>query len=507
MISRYHVCKLFIICGVLTCITNFPSGFTNSSVNTAVDELKHFINQSYSSRGWNMTEGAQSIVRSAILNCWFIAQVAGSFISPYITDKYGRKFAYLFSTAVMTAASGLQFIATLTSLPELLMLGRFTAALCSPLSDAALILYLQECSPIQYRGTFSFLGEIGYCLMCVLGMVLGMRAVLGSSLPKMLGYSIIPGLVSLLFLFLIPETPKYLMIVKHDRKGALESLQFFQGEKKENEQLLDAFLQEATHDNSKKRSSIKEVLKTWHLRFAVILACTVLILTVSFYPFLQSSTLFFRHIGIKAEMAELSSTLLMIAFTIACVIGSFFIDRWPRRFLVMGSGSLATVFLTLFVVFSVMRSHGWWLKYGALGAVFGYAITFGMVLGPISWFVAPELVSQRHRSTVFCLCYGINNVLIAITNFATVPLYDLIGAYTMIPLFIVPSIICLVVIYLYLPETLGKETHEIVRGIRDRRKQSVVHSESSSGTDSDSDPENELQELKEHEKKPEISLP
>lgn len=122
--------------------------------------------------------------------------------------------AYLLSTGVMTLGSALQFLATLVALPELLMFGRFLAALCSPLSDAALILYLQECSPIQYRGTFSFLGEIGYCLMCVLGMVLGMRAVLGSSLPRLLGYSVVPGLLSLLFLALIPDTPKYLMIVK-----------------------------------------------------------------------------------------------------------------------------------------------------------------------------------------------------------------------------------------------------------------------------------------------------
>ena len=47
-----------------------------------------------------------------------------------------------------------------------------------------------------------------------------------------------------------------------------------------------------------------------------------------------------------------------------------------------------------------------------------------MVLGPVSWFVAPELVAQRHRSTVFCLCYGITNFMIAVTNFATVPLYE-----------------------------------------------------------------------------------
>lgn len=122
------------------------------------------------------------------------------------------------------------------------------------------------------------------------------------------------------------------------------------------------------------------MLKTWHLRFAVVLACCVLILTVTFYPFLQSSTLFFLHIHIRPELAELSSTLLMVAFTLACILGSFFIDRFPRRLLVLGSGTLATVFLSLFILFSVTAPFDWRLKYGALGAVFGYAITFGWVL-------------------------------------------------------------------------------------------------------------------------------
>jgi MFS family permease len=114
----------------------------------------------------------------------------------------------------MTFGSALQFLATWVHSPELLMVGRFVAAICSPLSDAALILYLQEVSPVQFRGAFSFLGEIGYCVCCVLGMVLGMRSVLGDSLQKLLGYSIAPGIASIFFLLVIPETPKYLMIVK-----------------------------------------------------------------------------------------------------------------------------------------------------------------------------------------------------------------------------------------------------------------------------------------------------
>ncbi|KHN73396.1 Solute carrier family 2, facilitated glucose transporter member 10 [Toxocara canis] len=96
-----------------------------------------------------------------------------------------------------------------------------------------------------------------------------------------------------------------------------------------------------------------------------------------------------------------------------------------------------------------------------------------MVLGPMSWFLGPELVPQRHRSSLFCLCYGINNILITITNFSTIPLYQHIGAYTFLPLFIVPSVCALIYLYLYLPETRGRETHAIVASMRRKKLKDV----------------------------------
>jgi hypothetical protein len=125
-----------------------------------------------------------------------------------------------------------------------------------------------------------------------------MRSVLGDSLKRLLGFSIVPGVFSILFLLFLPETPKYLMITKRNRPKALKSLQYFQGSKKENDRILDDFMRESTLDDTKKRSSIKEVMCTWHLRFAVLLALAVLVQTLSYYPILNSSTKFFEHIGV-----------------------------------------------------------------------------------------------------------------------------------------------------------------------------------------------------------------
>lgn len=89
----------------------------------------------------------------------------------------------------------------------------------------------------------------------------------------------------------------------------------------------------------------------------------------------------------------------MVVFTLACIGGSLFIDRYPRRHLVLGSGALATLFISLFVVCSALTHLDWRIKYVAVAVIYAYAVVFGTVLGPISWFVAPELGMQSSTSS------------------------------------------------------------------------------------------------------------
>ncbi|VDK38376.1 unnamed protein product [Gongylonema pulchrum] len=245
-----------------------------------------------------MDQTGISLLRSVTLNCWFVSQAFGAMLAPLITDSCGRKMAYVIASSIMTLAAVIQYLGTVTLYPELLIAGRALCALCSPLSDAALILYLQECSPLEMRGAFSFLGEIGYGSMCVLGMILGLKNVFGDSLTRLLGFSAIPQLFGVFFLLLIPETPKYLMITQNDRKGALKSLEFFQGQRKENEAVLDEYLCEAREEGEIKKGSLKEIFTTWHLRNAAYLSCMILTLTLPFYPILQSSTYFLLKLEI-----------------------------------------------------------------------------------------------------------------------------------------------------------------------------------------------------------------
>ncbi|XGW10166.1 hypothetical protein V3C99_012000 [Haemonchus contortus] len=478
--ARRSTTSLILICAVLSLITNFPSGYTNATINTAVASVERYIRDSYQIRGYNITEDGVAIVKGIVINCWFIVMVFGAAVTPFITDTYGRKIGYIVATAIATFATIIQYLSILFNIPEAFVLGRSFTAFCSPLADACLLLYLQEVSPLSIRGMASFLCEIGYGAMVVLGMVLGMTAVLGSHLGILVLLPIFPLVLSLIFLVFIPETPKFLMIMRNDRQKALRSLEFFRGSQKENEQLLDLYEREKLQEISQERSSLKEICETWNLRQAVFLAVSVLFLTWSFYPMLTSSTVFLKQSSIHRNAAELISSLLMVVFTISSVIGSSFVDKYPRRFLVLFSGILSNFFLVLFAVFSLLAHMSVWIRYACIASAICYCISFGMVLGPVSWFVAPELVPVKYKSLVFSLCFGANNVFIAITDFLAIVLFQKYGAIVFIPLFTIPSCACLVYIYLYLPETMGKEIEEIIREMFVMAKKSPMTGEGTS---------------------------
>jgi hypothetical protein len=77
--------------------------------------------------------------------------------------------------------------------------------------------------------------------MALLGMILGTQSVLGHSLTILLSVPVIPGILSLLMLVYLPETPKYLKIVCKEDEKALKSVHFYQGVRGDNHQTLESY--------------------------------------------------------------------------------------------------------------------------------------------------------------------------------------------------------------------------------------------------------------------------
>lgn len=96
----------------------------------------------------------------------------------------------------------------------------------------------------------------------------------------------IPSLLSILVMFFVHETPKFLLMNKKDRDGAIKALKYYQGENVNTELLLNEMLKESvnTQIDMKMTQAFFEVFRRPTLRRATYVG--ILSLQVSLVIFL-----------------------------------------------------------------------------------------------------------------------------------------------------------------------------------------------------------------------------
>ncbi|RCN35420.1 hypothetical protein ANCCAN_18715, partial [Ancylostoma caninum] len=274
--GRMHTC--LIVFGSLGAVVNFPEGYSNSYPNTSYKSFQKMINDSFIARGdeSGISQNVYIWVWSAVLNVWFLGYLLGTFVTPYFTEHYGRKRTLLCSNFIALLGAVLSFLSVVLSVPELFFASRVVASMSSGISFGALILFLQEATPTEYRGMTSFLSENTFIATTVMGIGFGMDAVFGKNLPVLTGISIIPAVISIILVIPLRETPKFLLLNRNDRKAAAESLKFYRGDLIDADAVLDEMLLEVDDETCSETSilrSVVTVLREPHLRTPFFIGC------------------------------------------------------------------------------------------------------------------------------------------------------------------------------------------------------------------------------------------
>ncbi|UMM17142.1 hypothetical protein L5515_013835 [Caenorhabditis briggsae] len=159
---------------------------------------------------------------------------------------------------------------------------------------------------------------------------------------------------------------------------------------------------------------------------------------------------------------------MSLAYVSGTVTGGIIIEKVGRRTLLLLFTFLNNLALLAFVFFAKIRILIDPMKYGCLGALIIYGYTYGTGVGPISWFISSELVPQKHRSIAQSVAYAINTLMVVISTFTVLPLYSVIGSYAFVILYSIPSFISMLILFRYLPETKGREIHDIVNELKNK---------------------------------------
>jgi MFS transporter, SP family, arabinose:H+ symporter len=390
---------------------------------------------------------------SAIWGCVFGAMGAG-----YLSDKIGRR-KVLIITAILFIISSLG-AAVPTNLTQF-VLARFIGGLGIGAASMLSPLYISEISPAKIRGTLVSL----YQLAIVIGInliyfvnfkiaeqgnenwnvELGWRYMLGSGL--------IPAFLFLVLLFLVPESPRWL-IKKKRFDEALDILEKVNGKERAREvanEIQGALAQET--------GTIAELFSPG-LRMALIAGVVLALFSqiTGINAIIYYAPEIFKSIGFGAESAFLQTVIIGIINTVFTFIAIWLIDKAGRRTLLLwGVGGMILCLGGISLCFFLDLAQGPWL----LVFIFGYIACFASSLGPISWVLISEIFPTKTRGIAMSFCTLVLWIgVIFITQFTPMLLEHVGSAFTFW-IFFVNAIILFMFIWAKIPETKQRTLEEI----------------------------------------------
>ena len=209
---------LYLVC-LVAALGGFLFGFDTAVISGTISLVKTDFNLSSITEGW--------FVSCALLGC-----IIGVSFSGKLSDKYGRKLVLILSAVLFLASAlGCMLAASFTSLVIFRLIGGLGIGVASMVSP----LYISEFAPSRLRGRLVSL----YQLALTIGIVVAyfsnayladhalsnhdkgtMHQIFSAEVWRaMLGLGALPAGIFLLCLFLVPESPRWLLLKGEAKKA------------------------------------------------------------------------------------------------------------------------------------------------------------------------------------------------------------------------------------------------------------------------------------------------
>ncbi|XP_014294508.1 solute carrier family 2, facilitated glucose transporter member 5 isoform X2 [Halyomorpha halys] len=391
---------LLILAGLASTIgSSIPIGFSIGVLNAPSGLIQKWINGSVIERyDMVLNSNQMDILWSSIVSIFLVGGMVGSLSGAWFADNFGRKGTLVIGGVTMFSTS-VMFVLTkpLNSL-ELFFLGRLVAGLSGGLIMTVVPMYLTELAPIQLRGAMGTMCPMGISSGVLLAQILGLPVFLGTEeiWPYLLGFFGVLVLVGYSAFPWLPESPKYLYVIRGSRQGALRELSRLRNLP---EEFVCCELEEKTESTEEEIWTLRRLMRTRSLWINLALVCALHFgqqfsgINAVFYY----SVTIFRSAGLSEQNAQLGN-LAAGVINLGMGIGMIpTINLFSRRFVTITSCTLATAFL-VFLSFSIRFIHSFtWMPYLSVVGVLGYVLTYGFGLGPIPYFIGTELFDVGPR--------------------------------------------------------------------------------------------------------------
>lgn len=463
-ITENHMLYTIVISCVAT-IGGFLFGFDSGVINGTVDGLQQAFSSDSVGTGFN--------VASMLLGC-----ATGAYFAGRLADRFGRRAIMRVAAAFFILSAWGSGVAT-GSLEFVIyrVLGGLAVGAASVLAPA----YISEVAPAQYRGALATVQQIaiiGGLFVAFMSNYL-MAGAAGASTAKFwLGFEawrwmfwaeLLPATVFLAALFMIPESPRFLVLNRR-RGEALDVLTKLVGVE-EAERKVEEIYASLAADHHKPR--LKDLLDPRTSRIRRIVWVGIGLATfqqlVGINVVFYYGAVLWQSVGFTESDALLINVLSGALSIAAVIVALLLVDRVGRKpLLLAGSIGMAISLATLVVAFSnaTTASDGFLTLEGVYGplalvAANAYVVFFNGSWGPVMWVMLGEMYPNQIRGTglaVSGLAQWGANFGITITFPILLATIGLAGAYG---LYTICAILSVIFVIRMVYETRGIELEEM----------------------------------------------
>lgn len=404
------------------------------------------------------------------VGCALLGSIIGVSVVGILSDRLGRRLSLWLAAVLFSVSSiGCMLVSTFDALVIYRIIGGMGIGVASVVSP----LYISEVSPSKLRGTLVTLYQLAVTIGIVFSYIVNARVLdwstSGNPIPEwlslyvteepwrmMLGLETVPALLFFILLFLIPESPHWLIAQKRLVAAERTMTRLF------GSAIAKKQMQEATETLSLQTNVNWRVLLTPVYRTPLIIGVSLAILG----QFMGVNAIFyygptiFEQAGTGSQGALDFQIIVGTVNVLSTVLAMYLVDKIGRKKLVyIGVGGMLLLLIGISVFFMTAIDNPELLLVMILVYIFFTAISISVVI----WVLLAEMYPLKVRGIAMS-CAGfslwIGTYLI---GQVTPMLLGGVGAAWTFGIFAIMCLPYLAITYYLVPETTGKSLEEIER--------------------------------------------
>lgn len=330
-----------------------------------------------------------------------IGAMVGALTSGRISDLIGRKRA-MWISSMFCFAGWLAVYFAKGAVP--IDIGRLSTGYGMGLFSYVVPVFISEIAPKDLRGGLATLNQLmiiaGVSFTFILGTVVSWRT--------LTLIAIIPCFVLFFGLFLIPESPRWLAKVGHQKEFefALQKLRGKDADVSAESEEIQDYIETLEHLPEAKMTDL------FQRRYRLSLIIGIGLMLIQQLGGINGISFYVSHIFESAGVPSNAGTIIYACLQVpVTAIGAFLMDRAGRRLLLFISGSGLAVGSVLVGTSFLMQAHELSLEWVPTLTLFGvltYIASFSIGMGAIPWVIMSEILPINIKGTAGSLITLVN---------------------------------------------------------------------------------------------------